>query len=137
MKPDIVSLINLALGFGLAYCEKFASSAPNWTPNGKVWLFAVRECLQKKLLPSIKNVHTELTCPKLKEFAFETHGDCYVNTAVGVSVCDLPIQDWVQLVNVVGLKQALLDLDSIKLALAINKGCLQKFLHIGGKFLEQ
>jgi hypothetical protein len=47
----------------------------------------------------VVNGNLKLTCPQIKDFGFKSHYGCYL--AKGHSICDLPVSDWIQVVEIV------------------------------------
>lgn len=84
-----------AINFGKHYCEKYSAAFPSFSKAGQQWIGMVRKCLQQKLADQ---VGTAVTCTDLKEKAFASHPDCYVQSGL----CDLPFLDWIRMLGTVG-----------------------------------
>lgn len=60
------------INFGYRYCLKFINNKNSFSDDGQQWLANTRECL----INEIKNTGFN-DCEELKEFAFESHSNCY------------------------------------------------------------
>jgi len=90
-----------ALGYGQYYCEKFAKHVAEFSPQGQKWMYDVMTCLQMKLVPVVKKT-MKLTCKELKDYAYDTHPECYTSKAN--SICNLPPKDWSVLISILEFK---------------------------------
>ncbi|KAI9139333.1 hypothetical protein BKA69DRAFT_1086583 [Paraphysoderma sedebokerense] len=64
----------------------------------------VRKCLQKELIPVIQSPNST-TCPKVKDYAFRTHIDCWTKVPKPIpSFCELPINEVLDIVTTVDLR---------------------------------
>ncbi len=100
------------LGFGYHYCNAFRLIAERHaSPEAQGWLSRVRRCL----IETLDRDETEGDCNQLKERAFDSHVECYVKTGF----CDLPLSDWLLVVNTVKLR----DIDLYQL-FATSSECL-------------
>ena len=85
---------NYAVDFGKKYCELFEENYDEFSANARLWIEAVKKCLQVELarflLPSVND--TLPTCDDVKSAAFDSHVPCYVKPKA--SVCRLGLTDW-------------------------------------------
>ncbi len=80
---------------GHRYCEKFGKRSNRFSPEGQVWLYSVRLCLQEELNRSVQ----ELSCKKIKKKAADHHLKCYFETGF----CQLSKQDQRKIYGVLGM----------------------------------
>jgi len=85
-----------ALKFGERFCYVFLEDEGKFSPEGRVWLRAIRTCLQDEL---VKQRGKNLSCQELEEGAFASHSTCYVDPQH--SICDLSAADKLTLTRVV------------------------------------
>jgi len=79
-------------GFVGKYCQRFSSiTYPRMTPQGKVWMEEVRECLIVRLHDG--RVPGE-TCGDVKQRGLADHKTCYLEAGL----CQLPLSDWLGIV---------------------------------------
>ncbi|KAI8588352.1 hypothetical protein BDZ88DRAFT_202774 [Geranomyces variabilis] len=109
-----------AEGYGSVYCNAFKDNINRFSPKGQVWIQNVMHCLQVDLIPVITQ---DLTCPKIKDFAFGTHPGCYVQAGF----CKLPPTDLAVLLNIVGLKE-LLSPETILQGLKVGGDCSKEYI---------
>lgn len=99
-----------ALGFGEKYCTAFR--AANLSAAGKKWVGRTMACLQRALVPEIREAGEFTTrpasaerCAEVLDTAFASHPDCY--TAKESSICFLPPGDIVTVLDTIGLREIL------------------------------
>lgn len=99
-----------ALGFGEKYCTAFRG-AP-LSPTGRKWAGRVMICLQRALAPSVveaasfaKAPASATQCKAVFDHAFASHPACY--TSKDDSVCFLPPQDLLTVLDTIGLREIL------------------------------
>ncbi|KAF2454352.1 hypothetical protein BDY21DRAFT_266411, partial [Lineolata rhizophorae] len=110
------------IGYGLHYCEEFTDAKSQMSDAGKDWVAETMLCLQNELVPWATGSRTG-SCTQLKEYAFGTHPECYVNSGL----CTLPPTDWIVVVQTVGLQELFGSWGALKASLQAAQGC--------GKFL--
>lgn len=107
-----------ATGFGTKYCTKFSQNSSKFSPKGQTWMWNTMSCLQKVLEPiANKDTNISMNCSQIKEFAYNSHPNCYVISTPG-GVCLLPVTDWVELVKIVEI-----DMPALKQAVSVAKSC--------------
>jgi nitrate reductase NapE component len=81
--------------------------------KGKQWVIAVRKCLMYKLLEFNKNF---TNCDDLKDFAFKSHVDCYLNPGDGAkSFCSIFLSNKKALYDTIEFVDLILEpLNSVK-----------------------
>lgn len=94
------------LDYGYKFCTNLIAHETEFSPAGQKWLTSAMKCLMDKLIPYATG-QKPTTCTELEHYAFSTHPDCYVDNGF----CELPVGDWVVLVDVIGLKTFLGSLD--------------------------
>jgi hypothetical protein len=127
-----------ALGYGLKYCEKFASNSTlaAMDSQGQEWVNSTLFCLQQALVPLVEGSETaeNMTCRDIKVEAFSTHPACYTGGGGAVptdpSVCFLPLQDLEVLLGVIDLKDLVSPL-GIEQEVAVARICLEQLTHRG------
>jgi len=77
-----------AIPYGEKFCNLFAINYKKFSENGKIWIDAVRKCLQLKLVPYLSQ-HPPPSCSDIKTIAFHSHSGCYSAPATGISVCTI------------------------------------------------
>ena len=80
-----------AVRFAEKYCNLYSNDYRSYSTNAQLWVDTVRKCLQVELVPYIRDYH-QLTCPQLKEAAFDSHSPCYVDSGM----CQLSCDDWLR-----------------------------------------
>jgi hypothetical protein len=87
------------ISYGRKYCDRFLNET-GWSAAGKQWRDKTLLCLQKSIAAklSLQSPRT-CNCREMKEFAFQTHINCYTQNAA--SVCKLPIADWRKIVGII------------------------------------
>ena len=83
-----------ALSYGEKYCEKFRVSYSQFSPQAQQWIDKVRKCLQQELAPY---VGSEIFCGQLRDVAFDSHKDCYINSGL----CKLKFEEQKKVLGVV------------------------------------
>ncbi len=75
--------------FAIPYCAKFSQlNEPDISHQGKEWILRVGQCLRDSLA-SFPMTKESDSCELTKNFAFQSHEDCYVSTGF----CDLVFSD--------------------------------------------
>lgn len=87
------------LNYGLKYCSKLTAVRPSFSGAGQTWMLATELCLQRALVPYATAPLGTYNCDQLRAAAFGNHADCYVQNGL----CSLPVSDWVDLVDTVGI----------------------------------
>ncbi len=62
--------------YGLKSCTKYTNRLGLFTSEGQYWIYETMNCLQKSLVPLLKNCNN--TCEILKQTAFALHPTCYI-----------------------------------------------------------
>jgi hypothetical protein len=88
--------------------------------EGQAWVTNTMLCLQRALVPYAKG-QKSTSCDGLKEDAFGTHPECYVNSGV----CSLPFDDWSVIVNTVSFTELFSSWDAFKATLQTAGGCTE------------
>ena len=89
---------NYFISYGRKYCDRFLNET-GWSAAGKQWRDETLLCLQKSIVAKLSlQSPTTCNCREMKEFAFQTHINCYTQNAA--SVCKLPIADWRKIVGI-------------------------------------
>lgn len=76
------------------------------------------QCLQDYLVPYATYANS-IGCDKLKDEAFASHPDCYVDSGV----CTLPPADWARIVGTVSPKDMFGSANALKAVLQTAEGC--------------
>lgn len=82
------------LKYGRKNCLAFQSDLAKYTTAGQTFIWGIMHCLQLALRDAI---NCDSTCNQVKDAAFDSHPTCYVNNGF----CDLPAEDWWQLIKTV------------------------------------
>nr|XP_002157500.2 uncharacterized protein LOC100210727 [Hydra vulgaris] len=93
-----------ALNYALSYCNKYEANLHKFSLKGRMWVAAVKKCLQVKLAFLLQSkVKGKLNCAFIKQYAFHSHLPCYVDpTGFGTySFCSLSVKDKYQVVNTI------------------------------------
>lgn len=92
------------------------------SPDGQEWVTDTILCLQDKLVPyTAAGSDSTSSCEELKEYAFETHPQCYVEGGI----CSLPPSDLARIVETVGLKQVFGTSEGVKTVLETGGRCAE------------
>jgi hypothetical protein len=88
---------NYFISYGRKYCDRFLNETA-WSAAGKQWRDKTLLCLQKSIAAklSLQSPRT-CNCREMKEFAFQTHINCYTQNAA--SICKLPVTDWTKILS--------------------------------------
>jgi hypothetical protein len=92
-----------AIGYGGRFCQMFTDTLASYSTRGQTWVTNVRMCLQRALVSEVATVMngTSLSCTEIQDYAFTSHVACYTdplaNGDISLSVCTLPITDWITL----------------------------------------
>lgn len=81
-----------AITYAEKYCKLYDDRYARFSDKGKVWIDAVRKCLQESLA-YVMYPQSDVTCQSVKETAFLSHINCYKNPELGISFCDLSLSD--------------------------------------------
>ncbi|KAK0710700.1 hypothetical protein B0H67DRAFT_472617, partial [Lasiosphaeris hirsuta] len=82
------------LKYGRKNCLAFQSDLDKYTTAGQTFIWDTMHCLQLALRDAI---NCDSTCDQVNDAAFDSHPTCYVNSGF----CDLPAEDWWQLIKTV------------------------------------
>lgn len=74
---------------------------------------------------------TSITCDALKDYAFGTHADCYIQNGI----CDLGAADWEVIVNTVGFSNMWSSLNAAGQSLSAIGQCANLFFWAAGRKL--
>ena len=75
------------LRYGKKYCDRFLAGT-GWSDRGKKWRDQTLLCLQEKIVPRLSIVeHPTCDCRAMKQFAFETHVECYTQKGASSARC--------------------------------------------------
>ncbi len=80
------------INFGYKYCIKFINKKSSFSAEGQQWLANTRECLINELKNTSFN-----NCQELKDFAFDSHNNCYEQAGF----CSLSKKDRKQLYKMI------------------------------------
>lgn len=83
---------NYAINYGQKFCNKYSDKLGWFNNYGKGWVGSVRKCLQEKLADQADE-WPSLSCSEIKDRAFKSHAECYINPGDGSSFCDLSCLD--------------------------------------------
>ena len=116
------------LGYGKKYCNKFNAASDQFSQKGQIWMLDTMECLQRLLVPEATGPEEmgkqgTSPCDELRKKAFESHAECYVQNGV----CTLSVKDWIEIVEVVGLKTLFGNWEALKEVLKTVAGCLELY----------
>ena len=90
-----------AISYGEKFCNLYEDSKSRFSRNGVRWLDAARKCLQVALVPVLYLGEVLPSCEDVRRTAFDSHVRCYVEPRQGVSVCDLSLSDWANIITTV------------------------------------
>ena len=112
------------LGYGQRYCHLFSLNALNFSLKGQNWVRLTRFCLANKISQiSLIDSNSYNTCKEIQEYGIQSHASCYVSSGF----CELPLHDFIQIIQIVGWKH-LLDTDGIGQQIKTIHGCLDKLV---------
>jgi hypothetical protein len=94
------------LRYGKKYCDRFLAS-DKWSEKGKAWRDATLLCLQERIVPRLNiSPNPSCDCKVMKDFAFQTHVDCY--TQASASVCSLEFSDYQIIYRIIDVQDDLM-----------------------------
>ncbi|RMJ25355.1 hypothetical protein PHISP_03797 [Aspergillus sp. HF37] len=112
------------MGYGYKYCEKFQEERARLSDAGQEWMVDVMLCLQRKLISQATGTSNITTCAELKDYAFSTHSQCYVDSGF----CALPPTDWLAVIEIVSLETMLESFDSLSATTDTAGECVEFYL---------
>jgi hypothetical protein len=115
-----------ATKFGGAHCQQFMIDHDTFSPQGKDWVYNSMNCLQRQLVPLLRN--KSLTCDEVENAAFATYPGCYANNG-GPSICDLPWSDWRKIAKIVGTNILIQVDQAFRKQGLVDKSCYKAWLH--------
>jgi len=86
-----------AISYGEKICNLYGQREHKFSRKGRQWIDAVRQCLQVSLVPVLHFCRVKPTCEDVKKRAFESHVPCYVHPYQAISICSLPVSDWLRI----------------------------------------
>jgi hypothetical protein len=87
--------------YGKKYCDRFLAST-GWSQKGNKWRDQTLRCLQERIVPKLSIVeHPTCDCKAMKNFAFQTHVECYTQPAA--SVCELDLADYKKIYDIIDI----------------------------------
>jgi len=90
-----------AISYGEKFCNLYEESKSEFSQKAIDWLDAARKCLQVALVPVLRVTEVRPTCEDVRTLAFDSHVRCYVQPQRDVSVCDLSLGDWANIIMTV------------------------------------
>ncbi|RJE22488.1 hypothetical protein PHISCL_05174 [Aspergillus sclerotialis] len=108
------------IGYGLHYCNAFTAAKSQLSPEGQAWVTKTMLCLQRALVPYATG-QKSTSCDGLREYAFGTHPDCYVNSGV----CSLSFSDWKVIVDTVSFTELFSSWEALKATMQTAGGCTE------------
>ncbi|KAH9479093.1 hypothetical protein JR316_0007672 [Psilocybe cubensis] len=134
------------LGYGEKYCEKFVAGQDKLSPAGQKWMMDTMQCLQRVLVPDATESEADnrkpgeldhsdtksarestdtgsnnnKRCDALKQKAFDSHSECYLANGL----CSLSGRDWVEIVEIIGIKTLFDSWAAIKETIEAAEGCI-------------
>lgn len=113
-----------AISYGENFCNRYATAYNTFSTQGKLWINAVRKCLQVKLAAYLKP-NPRPTCSALKRYAFDTHVPCYINPGSGApSFCSVLLSsDLLKIVNTIKSSLTTDLLNTVKAGFETVGGC--------------
>jgi len=102
------------LRYGQKNCLAFQSDLDKYSAAGQTFIWNTMHCLQLALRDAI---NCDSTCDQVNDAAFDSHPTCYVNSGF----CDLPPEDWWQLIKTVNTD--LVGTKSIKQIVQTGSAC--------------
>ena len=81
------------------FCSAYSRNYDQLSPLGRVWVNAVRKCLQVSLSPFLRECISNITCEFIQDRAVKSHDCCYLGGAEcapqgAPSICDVSVKDW-------------------------------------------
>ena len=89
-----------AIKYATHFCAAYGRNYDQFSPLGKIWVDAVRKCLQVSLAPLLRECNSDITCEFIQDTAFKSHDCCYLAGAECTprgtpSICDIKFTDWI------------------------------------------
>jgi hypothetical protein len=79
--------------FGKRYCLRYADRMSSFSETGKNWIQSVKKCLIREM----EGFESKLSCPGLRNRAFQSHVTCYVESGF----CGLSFHDKKQILRTI------------------------------------
>ena len=118
-----------AIEYAQKFCDLYSNNYNDFSRDGRAWVDAVRQCLQVALVPSLRPWVSK-TCRQLRDDAFDSHDDCYVNRGSGApGICELSCSDvWKSfwLVNFEGGACSTAPVETGRQMLSVMERCLER-----------
>ncbi|KII85981.1 hypothetical protein PLICRDRAFT_56457 [Plicaturopsis crispa FD-325 SS-3] len=119
------------IGYGQFYCTKFSNERDKLSAKGQTWMIDTMMCLQHAIVPIALDQVPNTTCDSLKDTAFGTHAQCYVDNGL----CTLPPTDWLAIVEIVDIKTLFSSWDAFKATVDAADGCVEFYAWVVAKGL--
>jgi len=86
-----------AVTYGEEFCFRYERSKRKLSREARRWLDAARKCLQVALVGVLYLCQERPSCRDIRNWAFDSHVECYVAPTEGLSFCSLPLRDWLNI----------------------------------------
>ncbi|XP_025087838.1 uncharacterized protein LOC112560292 isoform X1 [Pomacea canaliculata] len=125
------------IAYGEKFCNAYSSNYNTFSSKGRLWVDAVRKCLQMALVPLMRD-YTTYTCADVKSYAFNSHAPCYLKPGSGApSFCQLPREDyWRVFWTIKGAFGSAFS-NSMYGMFEVSKGCLPVWSNQLGSYIQQ
>jgi len=131
-----------AESYGGKYCQRFTDRGDQFTEDGRIWIDAVKLCLQEELVRDVLSQDTEVAdCEGIREVAFDSHPGCYVQpdaTNSSIGMCSLLLSSPIDVVRILEVTaDALLSRESVEQMIGVAVGCAGSVLDLVRDLLRQ
>ena len=131
--PCVGTSADYAMKYATHFCSAYRRNYDQFSPLGRLWVNAVRKCLQVSLAPVLRECNSNITCEFIQETAFKSHDCCYLGRTEcspegAPSICDVDFSDWITVFDTI--KDAFFNLTYLELQ------TFQSALHVGYRCFE-
>ena len=125
-----------AMKYATHFCSAYNRNYYQFSSLGRIWVDAVRKCLQVSLAPLLRECNSDITCEFIQDTAFKSHDCCYLGgtecTPRGTpSICDVSVNDWITVF--ITINDAFLQpeaKETFRSAWNVGLNCLKKYTSI-------
>jgi len=131
-----------AESYGGKYCQRFTDNGDQFTPDGRMWIDAVKLCLQEELVRDVLSQDVEVAdCEAIRTVAFDSHPPCYLQpdaTNSSIGMCSLLLNTPLDVVRILEVtSDALLSQESVEQMIGVAVGCAGSVLDLVRDLLRQ
>ena len=141
--PCVGTSADYAMKYAAHFCAAYSRNYNQFSSLGKIWVDAVRKCLQVSLAPLLRECNSGITCEFIQDTAFKSHDCCYLAGAACTprgtpSICDISFFDWITVFMTI--KDSFIQsqaLETFQSGLHVGFNCIEKNKTNAYKYLQK